>query len=432
MSTLVLVGAQWGDEGKGKVTDFLAEQADYVVRFQGGSNAGHTVVVEDEKFMLHLIPSGILYPEKVSVIGNGVALDPVILLKEIDGLKEKGIDTSQLRISSRAHVLMPYHKKFDELQEDGSPHKIGTTKRGIGPLYTDKISRTGFRVIDLIEDEEFPQRLKEIVEEKNDVLVKVYEQEGFNYEQLLDEFRYYAERLRPMMTDTSLLVNQAIDQGKRVLFEGAQGTLLDIDHGTYPYVTSSHPVAGGACVGVGVGPTRIERVVGVVKAYTTRVGEGPFPTELSDETGDLIRERGDEYGTTTGRPRRCGWLDTVILRYSARVNGLTDIAITKLDVLDSFAKIKICVAYKYKGQVLNDFPESLKVLNECEPVYIEVDGWQTSIANAQSFDELPQAAKAYIDEVVRLSGVNHCLLAVGPKRSQTIVTRDLFSGKCNF
>ena len=359
MSTVVLVGAQWGDEGKGKITDFLAEQADYVVRYQGGSNAGHTVVVGDDKFMLHLIPSGILYPDKVSVIGNGVALDPVILLEEMDGLSKRGIDLSNLRISSRAHIVMPYHKELDKLQEDGG-RKLGTTKRGIGPLYTDKISRTGFRVIDLLDKKLFPEKLKAIVDEKNFILDRIYGHPAFVYEDLLDEFRYYAERLRPMVTDTSLLVNQAIDQGKKVLFEGAQGTLLDIDHGTYPYVTSSHPVSGGACVGAGVGPTRINRVVGVVKAYTTRVGDGPFPTELFDDTGDLIRERGDEYGTTTGRPRRCGWLDAVILRYAARINGLTDIAITKLDVLDGFESIKICVAYRYQGQILQEFPESLE------------------------------------------------------------------------
>lgn len=426
MSTVVLVGAQWGDEGKGKITDFLAEKADYVVRYQGGSNAGHTVVVGDDKFQLHLIPSGILYPDKVSVIGNGVALDPVILLQEIDGLHDKGIDTRNLKISSRAHIVMPYHKKLDSLQENGN-RKIGTTKRGIGPLYTDKISRTGFRVIDLLDQAVFPQKLKAIVEEKNRLLDKIYGSPAFVFKDLLDEFRHYAERLRPMVTDTSLLVNQAIDEGKKVLFEGAQGTLLDIDHGTYPYVTSSHPISGGACVGVGVGPTRINRAVGVVKAYTTRVGEGPFPAELFNDTGELIRQRGDEYGTTTGRPRRCGWLDAVILRYAARINGLTDMAITKLDVLDGFEKIKICVAYRYRGQILREFPESLEVLQECEPVYIEIDGWQQDIAGIRRFEDLPVAAQNYVNKMVELSGVKHCLLAVGPGRSQTMVTREVFA-----
>lgn len=426
MSTVVLMGAQWGDEGKGKITDFLAEQADYVVRYQGGSNAGHTVVVGQEKFQLHLIPSGILYPGKITVIGNGVALDPVILLEEIDGLNRRGIDTSNLKISSRAHVLMPYHKRLDELQENGA-RKLGTTRRGIGPLYADKISRTGFRVVDLLDCRTFPERLKAIIEEKNLILERIYNQPGFDYKQLLEEFKYYAERMRPMVTDTSLLINKAIDEGKKVLFEGAQGTLLDIDHGTYPFVTSSHPVAGGACVGAGVGPTKINRVVGVVKAYTTRVGDGPFPTELFDEAGEIIRQRGDEYGTTTGRPRRCGWLDIVILRYAKRINGLTDIAITKLDVLDEFDKIKICVAYKYKGQILEEFPDSLEVLENCEPVYIEMDGWKQSLAGIRSYEEMPENAKRYIDEIVRLSGVQHCILAVGPKRDQTIVTRDVFS-----
>ncbi|MGE5405929.1 MAG: adenylosuccinate synthase [Candidatus Saccharibacteria bacterium] len=425
MSTLVLMGAQWGDEGKGKITDFLAEQADYVVRYQGGSNAGHTVVVGSDKFQLHLIPSGILYPEKVSVIGNGVALDPVILLEELDGLKQRGVDISNLKVSSRAHVLMPYHKTFDELQEVGS-RKLGTTKRGIGPLYADKISRTGFRVIDMLDDRYFPDKLKVIVEEKNTILDRIYEQDGFNYKELLDEFKYYAERMRSMVCDTSLLINRAIDAGKRVLFEGAQGTLLDIDHGTYPYVTSSHPVAGGACVGAGVGPTKINRVLGIVKAYTTRVGDGPFPTELHDDVGETIRQRGDEYGTTTGRPRRCGWLDTVVLRYAARVNGLTDIAITKLDVLDEFDKIKICVAYRYNGKLLEDFPDSLQVLDECEPVYIEVDGWKESLEGVTKYEDLPGNAKSYIDQVVKLTGVNHCMIAVGPDRAQTIVTNKVF------
>ena len=426
MSTVVLVGAQWGDEGKGKITDFLAEKADYVVRYQGGSNAGHTVVVGNEKFQLHLVPSGILYPDKVSVIGNGVALDPVILLQEIDNLSQKGIDVKNLKISSRAHIVMPYHKKLDSLQENGG-RRIGTTRRGLGPLYTDKMSRTGFRVIDLLDKDLFPRRLKAIVEEKNRILEKIYGSPAFVYQELLDEFCYYAERLRPMVTDTSLLVNQAIDEGKKVLFEGAQGTLLDIDHGTYPYVTSSHPVSGGACVGAGVGPTRINRVVGVVKAYTTRVGEGPFPTELFNEAGELIRQRGDEYGTTTGRPRRCGWLDAVILRYAARINGLTDIAITKLDVLDTFDKVKICIAYRYRGQIIQEFPESLEVLRECEPVYIEMDGWQQDIAGIRRFEDLPPKAQEYVNKMVELCGVNHCLLAVGPGRSQTMVTRDLFA-----
>lgn len=428
MSTVILVGAQWGDEGKGKITDFLAEKADYVVRFQGGSNAGHTVVVGTDKFMLHLVPSGILYPDTVSIVGNGVALDPGLLLEEMTGLKERGVDISNLRISSRAHIVMPYHKQFDTLHEDGE-RKIGTTKRGIGPLYTDKISRIGFRVTDILDKHLFPEQLKRIVDEKNFILDRVYGLPGFDFQSLLDECRHYGELLRPMVADTSLLVNNAIQEGKKVLFEGAQGTLLDIDHGTYPYVTSSHPIAGGACVGVGVGPTRIDRVVGVVKAYTTRVGEGPFPTELHDKTGELLRQKGNEFGTTTGRPRRCGWLDAVILRYAARINGLTDLAITKLDVLDSFEKIKICVAYRYKGQLIYDFPDSLEVLRECEPVYIEMDGWQEDLAGVRDLRDMPAKAQAYINKMVELCGVEPCILAVGPGRAETIVTRDLFEGR---
>ncbi|NLV15672.1 MAG: adenylosuccinate synthase [Syntrophomonadaceae bacterium] len=425
MSTVVLVGAQWGDEGKGKITDFLAEKADYVVRYQGGSNAGHTVVVGDDKFMLHLIPSGILYPGTVSVIGNGVALDPEILLDEMEGLRQRGIDISNLRISSRAHVVMPYHKLFDELQENGD-FKIGTTKRGIGPLYTDKVSRTGFRVTDLLDKKIFPETLKRIVEEKNNILDRIYGKPGLVFEDLLDKYQNFGEQLRPMVVDTSLLVNQAIDAGKKVLLEGAQGTLLDIDHGTYPFVTSSHPTAGGACVGAGVGPSKINRVVGVVKAYSTRVGEGPFPTELADETGEMLRRNGDEYGTTTGRPRRCGWLDAVILKYAARINGLTDLAITKLDVLDSLEKIKICVAYRYRDSVLYDFPDSLEVLRECEPVYLEMDGWMQNMEGIRDIKDLPPKAQEYVNKMVELCGVETCLLAVGPGRLQTIVTREVF------
>lgn len=425
MSTVVLVGAQWGDEGKGKITDFLAEQADYVVRYQGGSNAGHTVVVGDEKFQLHLIPSGILYPEKVSVIGNGVAVDPKELIGEIDGLNRRGVDTSNLRISSRAHVVMPFHRRLDELRENGSL-KIGTTKRGIGPVYGDKIARYGLRMIDILDTDSFGKQLKRILDEKNELLEKIYGAESFDYQEMFDEYQAYGERLRPMVTDTSLLVNRAINEGKRVLFEGAQGTLLDIDHGTYPFVTSSHPISGGACVGAGVGPTKINRAIGVVKAYTTRVGEGPFVTELLDDVGEMIRTKGDEFGTTTGRPRRCGWLDTVVLRYAVRINGFTDIALTKLDVLDEFDTIKICVAYRYRGELLDEFPDSLSVLEECEPVYMEMDGWKQSLAHVSKLEDLPANAMNYINEIVKQIGVDHCILAVGPKRAQTIVTRPLF------
>ena len=424
MSAVVVVGSQWGDEGKGKVTDFLAREADLIVRYQGGSNAGHTVVDGEKKFMLHLIPSGILYPDKLCIIGNGVVLDLELLLEEIDRLKRQGVDTSNLRISSRAHILMPYHKRLDELQELGC-RQLGTTKRGIGPAYADKIERVGFRIIDAL-DPDFPSRFEAVVREKNKVLQNVYGDAGYDFGELLDRIRGCMAKLRGYVVDTSVLINRAIDEGKKVLLEGAQGTLLDIDHGTYPYVTSSHPTAGGACVGAGVGPTRIDRVLGVVKAYTTRVGEGPFPTELTDEVGDYIRTKGAEFGTTTGRPRRCGWLDAVILRYSTRLNGFTDLAVTKLDVLDDFDRIKICVAYRYKGEIIEDFPESLRTLKDCEPVYIEVEGWKCSLENCKTFDEMPLQARRYVDKISELTGVPVSLIAVGPKRDQTVVTRQVF------
>lgn len=425
MSAVVLVGAQWGDEGKGKITDFLAEKADCVVRYQGGSNAGHTVEVQNEKFMLHLIPSGILYPNTLCVVGNGVVVDMQKLIEEIQGLQDRGIDTSNLRISLRAPLVLPYHKKLDEIEDRKSC--IGTTKRGIGPAYADKINRTGFRIGDLlVEPDCFKERFKQQVEDKNRLIQDLYGEEGFDYQELLDQVLSQIEILKPYLADTSLLVYNAIKEGKKVLFEGAQGTLLDIDHGTYPYVTSSHPTAGGACVGTGIGPTHINRVIGVVKAYTTRVGEGPFPTELCDELGETLRQKGVEFGTTTGRPRRCGWLDAVILRYAARINGLTDLAITKLDVLDSFKTIKICVAYRYQGKLLQEFPENLAILGKCEPEYIELPGWQQDITKVTSYEELPANARAYIEKIEELTGVKQALVAVGPKRSQTIVSRQIF------
>lgn len=428
MAAVVLIGAQWGDEGKGKITDFLAEQADIVVRYQGGNNAGHTVVVDNRELKLHLIPSGILYPDKICVIGNGLVIDPKILLEEVDYLEKQGVSTGNLRISGRAQVLMPYHRRFDELEEERKgENKIGTTKRGIGPAYMDKAARAGIRIVDLLDPDEFIPKLRRILADKNELLVKVYGVKPFTEDEMIEEYLGYADRIRGYVTDASLVINQAIEGCQNVLFEGAQGTLLDIDLGTYPYVTSSHPVAGGACIGAGVGPTRIDLVMGVVKAYTTRVGEGPFPSELLDETGNEIRQRGFEYGTTTGRPRRCGWLDIVMLRYARRVNGLDRIAVTKLDVLDGMAKVKICTAYEYKGKVITEFPDSLKTLSECRPVYEEMDGWLQDITGIERLERLPDNARRYLDRVTELTGLKVAIVAVGPKRSQTIVVDPPFS-----
>lgn len=424
MPAVVLVGAQWGDEGKGKITDYLAEDADCIVRYQGGSNAGHTVELDHDKFMLHLIPSGILHPEKTCIIGNGVVVDLGKLIDEIDDLHKRGISTANLKISSRASVVMPYHKKLDEI-EDRTNH-IGTTKRGIGPTYADKISRVGFRVTDLLHEEYFRDRFSTEVDLKNRLLQELFDEPGFSANEMINELMAQMEVIRPYVVDTPLLVHNILREGKKVLFEGAQGTLLDIDHGTYPYVTSSYPTAGGACVGAGVGPTEIGRVIGIAKAYTTRVGEGPFPTELLDETGEFLRQRGAEFGTTTGRPRRCGWLDAVILRYATRINGLTDIAITKMDVLDPFPAVKICVAYRYRGELLREFPDNIHTLQECTPEYIEMPGWQQDISNITNYNDLPKATKDYIAAIEELSGVKQALVAVGPKRNQTIVTRSLF------
>lgn len=425
MAAVVLVGAQWGDEGKGKITDFLAEKADCVVRYQGGSNAGHTVEVKDEKFMLHLIPSGILYPATLCIVGNGVVVDLEKIIEELTGLQQRGIDISNLRISRRAPVVLPYHKKLDTLEDKKS--QIGTTKRGIGPTYADKINRIGFRIADFLEDQEILEtRFKAQVEYKNRIIREIYQEEGFDWKQLMEETLEQVAQLKPYLADTSYLIHQYIQENKKVLFEGAQGTMLDIDHGTYPFVTSSHPIAGGACVGAGIGPTCIDRVLGVAKAYTTRVGEGPFPTELHDADGEILRQRGMEFGTTTGRPRRCGWLDAVVLRYAVRVNGLTDLAITKLDVLDEFATIKICIAYRYKGQLIYEFPDTTSLLNQCEPEYIELPGWQQDISQATTYKELPANAQNYLAKIEELTGVKQSLIAVGPGREQTIVNDQLY------
>lgn len=430
MPAVVLIGAQWGDEGKGKVTDYLAQRADVVVRYQGGNNAGHTVVVGDQEFKLHLIPSGILYPGTTCVIGNGVVIDPKVLVKELEYLKARNININNLRISERAHLIMPYHIRLDELEEERKgANKIGTTRKGIGPAYMDKSARTGIRIVDLLDEEEFSEKLKHNLQSKNNLLERVYDSPGFAFQEIYDEYLGYAEKIKHLVADTSVIIHEALDAGKNVLFEGAQGTLLDLDHGTFPYVTSSHPVAGAACIGAGVGPTDISKVIGVVKAYTTRVGEGPFPTELTGEMGDFIRSAGHEFGTTTGRPRRCGWLDCVILRYAARVSGLDSIAITKLDVLDQVEKIKICVGYNCEGQELRDFPSSLKVLAKCQPIYEELDGWMEDTSNVRSYEDLPVNAQKYIERISELIGVKAAIIAVGPKREQTIVIDSIFNNK---
>lgn len=427
MSTVVVVGAQWGDEGKGKVTDFLAQKADLVIRYQGGNNAGHTVVVGDQEFKLHLIPSGILYPDKTCIIGNGVVIDPAVLLKELDSIQKRGVSTANLKISDRAHVIFPYHQRLDQMEEERKGvNKIGTTCRGIGPAYMDKSGRGGIRMIDLLDREEFAELLKRNLEGKNQLLNTVYASDPLDYKSILEAYSGYAESLRKHVTDTSIIINDAIKQGKNVLFEGAQGTLLDIDHGTFPFVTSSHPTAGGACLGAGVGPTRIDRIIGVAKAYTTRVGEGPFPTELKDDIGDYIRKQGGEFGTTTGRPRRCGWFDGVVARYAARINGLDYLAITKLDVLTGLDKVRICTGYEYKGEIVREFPASLKMLKECVPVYDEFPGWQDDITGARNLEDLPTNALKFLERIKEVSGVPIAVVGVGSRRSQTILTAELY------
>jgi len=428
MPSVVVVGAQWGDEGKGKVTDFLARQADVVVRYQGGSNAGHTVHVNDQEFRLHLVPSGILYPGTICVIGNGVVVDPGALVSELDHLEARGVDTSGLRISDRAHVIFPYHHLLDAAEEDQKGQlRIGTTRRGIGPSYADKAARIGLRMADLLDWPLFEELVTRNLQAKNNLLSKVYGLPTVDPGEILDNYRKYAERLRPYITDTSLLVNNALDRGQSVVFEGAQGTMLDIDHGTYPYVTSSHPTAGGACIGAGIGPTRVDVVVGVVKAYTSRVGDGPFPTELSDELGNWLRERGGEYGTTTGRPRRVGWLDAVALRYAVRVSGIDGIAITKLDVLSGLDVLKIAVGYQYQGEVLTEVPASAAVMYRCEPVYEELAGFRESLQDVRSMDGLPAAARAYLQRIEELLGVPIVLVSIGSERAQTFPVKDLFA-----
>ncbi|MGL5378946.1 adenylosuccinate synthase [Clostridium sp.] len=429
MSAFIVLGAQWGDEGKGKMTDYLAEEAQVVVRFQGGNNAGHTVEVGDKQYKLHLIPSGILHDEKLNVIGNGVVVDPMALFKEIDYLEEEGVKVtpSKLIVSDRAHLIMPYHRVLDKLKEKArGKNDIGTTGKGIGPCYTDKFERCGIRVCDLMHREVFEEKLKENVEMKNAYITKVLGGEALNYDEILAEYMAFADRLRPYVQDTSVRVYDEIKKDKTVLFEGAQGMLLDIDYGTYPYVTSSNTTAGGVTNGVGIGPTMVTNAVGIAKAYTTRVGKGPFPTELDNEIGEWIREKGHEYGVTTGRSRRCGWLDAVILKTTVRVSGLTSLCVTKIDTLAGLEKLKICVGYKFDDKVIDYFPASLEDLAKCEPVYEEFEGWGEEVAEARSFDELPENAKKYLNRIAELTETKISIVGVGPRRDQTIrVTKEL-------
>jgi len=428
MSSFVVLGAQWGDEGKGKMTDYLAEKADVVVRFQGGNNAGHTVEVGDKQYKLHLIPSGILYKEKLNIIANGVVVDPEALFKEIEYLEGLGenITPDRLIVSDRAQVIMPYHKVLDKLKEEArGKNDIGTTRKGIGPCYSDKVDRNGIRVCDLIKPEVLRSKLEEYLPTKNKAITKLYGGEALRLDEVYAKYLDYGKRLKPYVQDTSVRIFDAIKENKKVLFEGAQGTLLDIDFGSYPYVTSSNTTAGGVCVGTGIGPTMINSAVGVVKAYTTRVGKGPFPTELNDKVGDWIREKGHEYGTTTGRSRRCGWLDLVILKTAARVSGLTSFAVTKIDTLAGLEKLKICVGYKFEDKIIDYFPASLEDLAKCEPIYEEFDGWDDSIADARTYEELPENAKIYLKRVEEFTGVKTSIVSVGPRRDQTMIVSEL-------
>ncbi|MBW4084837.1 adenylosuccinate synthase [Paenibacillus sp. S150] len=420
MSTVVVVGTQWGDEGKGKITDFLAESADVVARYQGGNNAGHTILIDGKKFKLSLIPSGVFYKEKTCVIGNGMVINPEALIQEINYIHENGFDTKNLVISDRAHVIMPYHMLLDALEEDRKgPNKIGTTRKGIGPAYMDKAARNGIRIADLMDAEEFELRLRHLMEEKNQVITQVYGAEALDVEEILAKYLEYAEILRSYVTDTSVVLNEAIDAESRVLFEGAQGVMLDIDQGTYPFVTSSNPSAGGVCIGSGVGPSKIKQVIGVAKSYTTRVGDGPFPTELNDSIGDYIRETGHEYGTVTGRARRVGWFDSVVVRHARRVSGITGLSLNSLDVLSGLETVKICTGYKYRGEVITHYPASLKMLAECEAVYEELPGWSEDITSAKTLDDLPVNTRKYVERVSELTGIPISIFSVGRNREQT-------------
>ncbi|WP_010290546.1 adenylosuccinate synthase [Kurthia massiliensis] len=422
MTSVVVVGTQWGDEGKGKITDFLSKQADAIARYSGGDNAGHTIQFEGETYKLHLIPSGIFYSDKTSVMGNGMVINPESLVKELKGLQDRGIDTSNLRISNRAHVILPYHVYQDKVDEESrGDAKIGTTCKGIGPCYTDKVQRIGIRVADLLDKDVFEQKLRSNLEMKNRLFTKFYEVEGLKFDDIFEKFYAYGQEIAKYVTDTSKVLNDVIDEGGKVLFEGAQGVLLDVDHGTYPYVTSSNPVAGGVTTGTGIGPSAVTRVIGVSKAYTSRVGDGPFPTELFDEVGHQIREVGREYGTTTGRPRRVGWFDSVVVRHSRRVSGITDLALNSIDVLTGLDTVKICVAYDYNGERITEYPANLHIIEQCKPIYEELPGWEEDITGVRRLEDLPENARNYVKRVSELTGIEIATFSVGPDRDQTNV-----------
>jgi adenylosuccinate synthase len=423
MSVRIVVGAQWGDEGKGKIVDYLSEQADIVVRFQGGANAGHTVEIGDRHFILHLIPCGILRPGTICVIGNGTVIDPAALMEEIEMLRSSGIDvTDRLFISQNAHLIMPYHKLLDRIGEEGAGagERIGTTGRGIGPAYTDKAARRGIRIVDLLDRDLFREKLLRNIRAANTLLETVYHRETLDADRIIAEYTAFDKQIDPFITDISVFLNEAIDAGKNILFEGGQGTLLDVDHGTYPYVTSSNTTAGGACTGSGVGPTRIDEVIGVVKAYTTRVGNGPFPTEFPEAWGNEFRCKANEFGATTGRPRRCGWFDAMIVRYAVRVNGVTRLAVARLDTLDDLPSLRVCVGYQTGGKRLRHLPSDAHLLDRCEPIYEELEGWQQSTRDARTWEDLPERARAYVSRIGELVGARVSLISVGSKRDQTI------------
>lgn len=427
MSSIVVVGTQWGDEGKGKITDFLAEQADVIARFSGGNNAGHTIQFGGETYKLHLVPSGIFYKDKLAVIGNGVVVDPVALLKELDGLNERGISTDNLRISNRAQVILSYHLAQDEYEERRrGDNKIGTTKKGIGPAYVDKAQRIGIRMADLLEKETFERRLKENIEYKNAYFKGMFNETCPTFDEIFDEYYAAGQRLKDYVTDTAKILDDANVADEKVLFEGAQGVMLDIDHGTYPFVTSSNPVAGNVTVGTGVGPTSVSKVIGVCKSYTSRVGDGPFPTELFDEDGHHIREVGREYGTTTGRPRRVGWFDSVVLRHSRRVSGITDLSINSIDVLTGLDTVKICTAYELDGEKITEYPANLDQLRRCKPIFEELPGWTEDITGCRSLDELHENARNYLERISELCGVHISIFSVGPDREQTNLLEKLW------